>query len=93
MVVQNPFEMGKQTVRLLLAMQTGDEKTIGEMYPDADKPDGDIYTTGLRLIVPDKTATAGESPLKVGDIDGDKIECMPLSQFREWLARYNLSSS
>lgn len=93
MVVQNPFEMGKQTVRLLLAMQTGDEKTIGEMYPDADKPDGDIYTTGLRLIVPDKTATAEESPLKVGDIDGDNIECMPLSQFREWLARYNLSSS
>lgn len=93
MVVQNPFEMGKQTVRLLLAMQTGDEKTIGEMYPDADKTDGDIYTTGLRLIVPDKTATAGESPLKVGDIDGDNIECMPLSQFREWLARYNLSSS
>ena len=93
MVVQNPFEMGKQTVRLLLAMQTGDEQTIGEMYPDDDKPAGDIYTTGLRLIVPDKSATAEESPLKVGDIDGDNIECMPLSQFREWLARYNLSSS
>ncbi len=99
MVVQNPFEMGKQTVRLLAAMQTGDTKTVQEMFPDAsksDKPDGDIYTTGLRLIVPDPTADTDDSPLKAEDftaIFGDTIELLPLSEFRQWLATYGLSSS
>jgi ribose transport system substrate-binding protein len=88
MVVQNPFEMGIQTVRLLLAMQAGDEATIKEMFPNAGQPDGDLYTTGLRLIVPD------DNPLvKPADIPGSGHETMPLSKFREWLASYGLSSS
>jgi ribose transport system substrate-binding protein len=88
MVVQNPFEMGIQTVRLLLAMQEGDEATIKEMFPNAGQPDGDLYTTGLRLIVPD------DNPLvKPADIPGSGHETMPLSKFREWLASYGLSSS
>ena len=88
MVVQNPFEMGIQTVRLLLAMQEGDEATIREMFPNVGQPDGDIYTTGLRLIVPD------DDPLvKPSDIPGSGHETLPLSKFREWLAGYGLSSS
>ena len=88
MVVQNPFEMGIQTVRLLLAMHAGDEATIGEMFPRRGEPDGDIYTTGLRLIVPD------EGPLvKPQDAAAVPHEYMPLSTFREWLATYGLSSS
>jgi ribose transport system substrate-binding protein len=88
MVVQNPFEMGIQTVRLLLAMHAGDEATIKEMFPQAGQPDGDIYTTGLRLIVPDT-----DPLVKPGDIPGSGHETMPLSAFREWLAKYGLSSS
>ena len=88
MVVQNPFEMGIQTVRLLLAMQDGNDAVIKEMFPNAGQPDGDIYTTGLRLIVPD------DNPLvKPADIPGSGHEYMPLSRFREWLATYGLSSS
>ncbi|MEI6240637.1 MAG: substrate-binding domain-containing protein [Planctomycetia bacterium] len=88
MVVQNPFEMGIQTVRLLLAMRESDKATIADMFPNAGQPDGDIYTTGLRLIVPD------DNPLvKPADVPGAGHETMPLSKFRDWLATYGLSSS
>jgi ribose transport system substrate-binding protein len=88
MVVQNPFEMGIQTVRLLLAMHAGDEATIKEMFPRLGQPDGDIYTTGLRLIVPD-----ADPLVKPADIQGSDHEYLPLSTFRAWLAKYGLSSS
>ena len=93
MVVQNPFDMGVQTVRLLRAMLAGDEATVKEMFPRRGEPDGDIYTTGLRLIVPNT-----ESPLnsmKTGaESAGSKgVEIMRLPAFREWLAKYGLSSS
>jgi ribose transport system substrate-binding protein len=88
MVVQNPFDMGIQTVRLLRAMHTGDDATIKQMFPQAGQPDGDIYTTGLRLIVPD------DQPLvKPADVPGEGHEYLPLSKFRDWLATYGLSSS
>jgi len=93
MVVQNPFDMGVQTVRLLRAMLASDEAVVKEMFPRRGEPDGDIYTTGLRLIVPNT-----ESPLnsiKTGaESAGSKgVEIMPLPAFREWLAKYGLSSS
>ena len=93
MVVQNPFDMGIQTVRLLRAMLASDEAAVKEMFPRRGEPDGDIYTTGLRLIVPNT-----ESPLNSmktgGESAGSKgVEIMPLPAFREWLAKYGLSSS
>lgn len=88
MVVQNPFEMGILTVRLLLAMHAGDEATIKELFPRNGEPDGDIHTTGLRLIAPDEG-----SPLEATDFEADGIEFFPLSKFRAWLDTYGLSSS
>jgi len=88
MVVQNPFEMGFRTVRLLAAMHAGDEATIAEMFPDRAAAEGDVHTTGLRLIVPD-----ADPLVKPADIDMQGFEYMPLSKFREWLAAYGLSSS
>jgi ribose transport system substrate-binding protein len=88
MVVQNPFEMGIQTVRLLRAMHTGDEAAVKEMFPRRGEPDGDIYTTGLRLIVPSDT-----SPLGSGKLNTKNVEVLPLPAFRDWLAKYGLSSS
>ena len=88
MVAQNPFDMGIQTVRLLSAMIAGNEAVVKEMFPRAGEVDGDLYTTGLRLIVPDSG-----SPLKASDVDSDVVEFMPLTKFREWLATYKLSSS
>lgn len=89
MVVQNPFEMGVQTVRLLLAMHTGDDATLAAMFPNAGGLEGDIYTTGLRVVVPD------DKPLlKREQIDmSQPFEFLPLSEFRAWLAKYGLSSS
>src|SRR3954451_14103786 len=37
MVVQNPFDMGMQTVRLLKAMIQKDEATIKQMFPNEGK--------------------------------------------------------
>lgn len=88
MVVQNPFDMGLQTVRLLKAMLKDDATTISEMFPNADQPDGDIYSTGLRVVAPD-----GATPLKPEQFDAKTVEFMKLSKFREWLAKYNLTSS
>jgi ribose transport system substrate-binding protein len=88
MVVQNPFDMGFQSVRLLLAMLKDDQSAIKEMFPRITEPDGDIYTTGLRLVAPE-----GETPLKPELFDSKTVEYMRLGTFREWLAKYKLSSS
>jgi ribose transport system substrate-binding protein len=91
MVVQNPFDMGVQTVKLLKAMVEKDEKTQKEMFPKFGEPDGDIYTTGLRVVVPN-----AESPVKPADFDSfgpGVVEYMLLPDFKAWLAKYNLTSS
>ncbi|MFM8707887.1 MAG: substrate-binding domain-containing protein, partial [Planctomycetia bacterium] len=88
MVVQTPFERGILTVRLLRALHQGDTATVTEMFPRQGQPDGDIHTTGLRLIVP-----AGTGPLGELKPDVKNVEVMPLPAFREWLAKYGLSSS
>jgi ribose transport system substrate-binding protein len=88
MVVQNPFDMGVQTCRLMQAMIAGDEATQKEMFPNFDRPDGDVYTTGLRVVVP-----AAESPVKPDLFDPKVVEYMLLPDFKAWLAKYNLTSS
>ena len=93
MVVQNPFEMGIQTVRLLRAMHSGDEATVTQMFPRRGEPDGDIYTTGLRLIVPNAESPLDPSRKRADTPEMKNVEVMPLPAFREWLAKYGLSSS
>jgi ribose transport system substrate-binding protein len=88
MVVQNPFDMGVQTVRLMKAMIEDDEAVVKEMFPSADQPEGDIYTTGLRVVVPDAT-----SPVKAEMFDEDVVQYMTLPDFQAWLKKYNLTSS
>ncbi|MFM9059632.1 MAG: substrate-binding domain-containing protein [Planctomycetaceae bacterium] len=88
MVVQNPFEMGVRTVRLLKALVENDEAVVREMFPRAGEPDGDIHTTGLRVIVPDAA-----SPVKAGLFDPAVVEFMTLPDFEAWLANYGLTGS
>ncbi len=88
MVVQNPFDMGFQSVRLLSAMLQDDQAAIKEMFPREGEEDGDVYTTGLRLVVPDK-----ETPLQAEAFDPKIVEFMKLGDFRGWLAKYKLTSS
>ena len=88
MVVQNPFDMGVQTVRLMKAMIQDDQGTIKEMFPKQGEPDGDIYTTGLRVVVP-----SADSPVKKELFDPKVVEYMLLDDFRAWLDKYGLTSS
>jgi ribose transport system substrate-binding protein len=87
MVVQNPYEMGYQGVRLLKALAQGDKATIQAMLPKHDEPGGDLYDTGLKVVVPDTG-----SPLK-SDLFDKKTQFLKLSEFRDWLKKYNLKQS
>ncbi len=88
MVVQNPFDMGVQTVKLLKAMIQDDQPTIKAMFPNLGKEDGDIYTTGLRVVVPD-----AKSPVTAKLYDPKVVEFMLLPDFKAWLAKFGLHSS
>jgi ribose transport system substrate-binding protein len=97
MCVQNPFDMGRQAVKLLKAMHLKDDAVVKEMFPNHGKdPDGDVFTTGLRLVYPDEG-----SPLKAiaeqakGEPEGPYkgVEFMSLSEMKDWLKKYNLGSS
>lgn len=88
MVVQNPFDMGVQTVRLCKALIENDDAVVKEMFPNEGQPDGDIYTTGLRVVVPDE-----KSPVKAEMFDEKVVEYMTLPDFQAWLKKYNLTSS
>ena len=97
MIVQNPFEMGVQTVRLLLAMQEGQDAIIMNMFPNYGQPGGDRFTTGLRLIIPDAWENDEDAPISKKDLESavsaGTLEVLSLSVFREWLKKYGLSSS
>ena len=97
MIVQNPFQMGIQTVRLLLAMHEGQDAVIEDMFPDFGQPGGDKYTTGLRLIIPDAWENNEDAPISGRDLESavsaGTLEVLSLSAFREWLKKYGLSSS
>ena len=88
MVVQNPFEMGKQSVRLLKAMCEENQAVVDEMFPNKEGPEGDIYTTGVRVVVPNDN-----SPVKAAEFDEKVVEFMTLPEFQTWLNKYNLKSS
>lgn len=87
MIVQNPFEMGYQAIRLMKALHTDDKGTVAEMLPKLGEPGGDVYDTGLKVVVPDEG-----SPLKPEQFDS-KTEFLKLSEFKAWLAKYGLTGS
>jgi ribose transport system substrate-binding protein len=88
MVVQNPFDMGVQTVRLLKAMVEDDQATIKQMFPNQGSDNGDVYTTGLRVVVPSAKSAVNESLF-----DKNVVEFMLLPDFKAWLKKYGLHSS
>ena len=88
MLVQNPFDMGYQTAKLLRAMVLGDEAVEKAMFPNFGSENGDLYTTGVRLVVPNEG-----TPLKTEDYDPKVVEFMKLDDFKKWLAKFNLTSS
>jgi ribose transport system substrate-binding protein len=87
MVVQNPYQMGYQGVRLLKALYEKDQATVRAILPNEGQGEGDIYDTGIKVVVPDSG-----SPLR-GEMFDKKTQFLKLSDFREWLKKYNLTGS
>ena len=80
-------QMGYQSVRLLKSLIEDDKKTLVEMFPNYGKPGGDIFDTGLKVILP------LNSPLKGRDLFADKAEVLQIDVFRAWLKKYDLTGS
>ena len=87
LVVQNPYEMGYQSVRLLKTLADKDEAAKAEILPRFGQTDGDLYDTGLKVVVPDERSSLSAQAFEPG------IEFMTIHQFRDWLAKHGLSSS
>jgi ribose transport system substrate-binding protein len=90
MAVQNPYEMGYQATRLMNALVHDDQKTVKEMLPNLGQPDGDLYNTGLKIVVPD-----ANSPLKPETFEdkAKNVKGYKLSDFQDWMKKYNLTGS
>jgi ribose transport system substrate-binding protein len=90
MVVQNPYEMGYQGVRLMKALAKDDQETIKKMLPRLGKDEGDLVDTGIKVVVPDDN-----TPLKPETFDNQEknIKGYKLKQFKEWLKKYDLTGS
>jgi hypothetical protein len=52
-----------------------------------DQPEGDILTTGLRVVHPNEG-----SPLRK-EMFAESTEFLPLKDFQKWLAEHKLSGS
>jgi ribose transport system substrate-binding protein len=87
MVVQNPFQMGFQGIRCLAALVKDNKEVIAEMFPQYGQPEGDIYDTGLKVVVPNTG-----SPIKAEMFD-KSVEFITLEQMQEWLKKYGLTGS
>lgn len=87
MMVQNPFDIGYQGVKLMAALAQDDKEALAEMFPNYGQGDGDLYITNLKVVVPNMG-----SPL-TADVFDDSTELYTLDEFREWLDRFGLKGS
>jgi len=88
MVVQNPFQMGYDGVKLMHAMVTDDLATVDSMFPEyAQEGTQDLFRTELRVVAPDE-----DSPLNKELFDESTI-FFKHSEFTEWLKERGLVSS
>jgi len=88
MVVQNPFQMGYEGVKLLRALIEEDQAQISEMFPSySQSGTGDIFSTELRVVVPDEG-----SPI-TPDLFRKDTQYFKHSDFLKWLNERGLSSS
>lgn len=87
LVVQDPYAMGMQSVKLLAALLKKDQSLISEMLPTYGNPEGDLYDTGIKVVVP-----GDDSPIKA-DLFPGKVQHMTLPTFEAWLQKYGLTGS
>ncbi len=94
LVVQNPYQMGYDGVRLMKAVIDGDDAAISALLPkwdgtkkDFSAADGDLFPTELRVVVPDE-----KSPLKKEMFDAS-TKFFTLPEFKKWLEERKLTNS
>lgn len=88
MVVQNPFQMGYEGVKLLQALVADNQALVSEMFPSyAQSGTSDIYSTELRVVVPDEG-----SPI-TPDLFRKETQFFKHSDFLTWLKERGLSGS
>ncbi len=87
MVVQNPYDMGYQAIKFFKAKLENDDATISEMFPNLEEENGDLYDTGLKVVVPNEGSALKKEHFS------DKVQFQKLSEFKEWLNEYNLKGS
>ena len=87
LVVQNPYQMGYRSVRLLKALAENDAAAKAEILPKLGETDGDLFDTGLKVVVPEDATTITAEGFEPG------VEFMKASAFGKWLADHGLTSS
>lgn len=88
LVAQNPYLMGYEAMRLMLALSEGDQATVDAMLPDYAQEDRrDSYLLPARVIVPD-----ADSPI-TPELFDESTEFFELREFREWLDEHGLTIS
>ena len=87
LLVQNPYEMGYQGIKLLKGLIEDDQKLISEVLPNNGQPEGDIHTTGLKIVIPDEGSSLSPEAFS------EDTEFLTLSAFRDWLKKYKLTGS
>ncbi|HVJ69319.1 MAG TPA: substrate-binding domain-containing protein [Caulifigura sp.] len=88
MLVQNPFQMGADGVKLMLAIIEKNDGVMKEMYPSyAQTGENDMFATELRIVVPDAQSAVNEGILE------KTTKLMKLSEFKKWLEERKLVSS
>jgi len=87
LVVQNPFEMGNQGVQLMLALVQEDQAGIKKLLPNLGQEGGDLLDTGLKVVVPDEQTVLKKEQF------GATTQFLNLTDFKSWLAKYDLTGS
>ncbi len=86
MVVQDPYRMGFDGVKLLKAIIKNDDQTKNELIFEFAKG-MDVLDTGLKVVVP--TDASPVMKLKLGE----EVKAQTLSDFKAWLEKYGLAGS
>ncbi len=86
-VVQNPYQMGYQSIRMLKALIEDDKKVLSEMLPSFGEEEGDLFDTGLKVVVPNDNKTIKADMFK------KKTEFLKFDAFEKWLNEHDLTCS
>jgi ribose transport system substrate-binding protein len=88
MVVQNPYQMGYDGVKLMHALVADDQATIKTMFPDyAQEGERDVFRTELRVVAPDDSTVITKELFEPSTI------VFKFSEFKQWLKERGLISS